>query len=259
MIKAVMAGLEQFPGQGGQAVLFELMATITATLLRWLLASTGYLSGSNTFPQPLSDAEEASCLQLMAQGDVEARNRLVEHNLRLVAHMVNRMKKKFDTRSEETEDLISIGIIGLIKAINGFNQAKGTRLATFAARCIENEILMYFRWLRKRRGEASENDPIGVDREGNEMMLKDVLPDDAKDVVKQVDQRLEEESLVQSVRQLEARERAVLVWRYGLWGHSRLTQREIAKNLRISRSYVSRIERRALERVRQLLDAGACH
>lgn len=235
-------------------MLVELMAPITATLLRWLLASAGYLSGSNTFPQPLPEAEEAACLQLMAQGDVEARNRLIEHNLRLVAHIV----KKYDARPEEAEDLISIGTMGLIKAINGFDQDKGTRLATFAARCIENEILMYFRSLKKRRSEKSLHEPIGVDREGNEMTFIDVLDDDAKNVAEQVDQRLEEESLVKGVRRLEERERAVLVWRYGLGGHSRLTQREISKHLRISRSYVSRIERRAKEKVRQLLDAGVC-
>ncbi|MEW6524954.1 MAG: RNA polymerase sporulation sigma factor SigK [Bacillota bacterium] len=230
------------------------MALTSATLVRWLLTAAGYLTGSNTFPQPLSEAEEGRCLQLMESGNLEARNRLIEHNLRLVAHIV----KKFDVGQEDTEDLISIGTVGLIKAINTFNQDKGTRLATYAARCIENEILMHFRSLRKLRGEVFLHDPIGVDREGNEITFIDILGSDPDEVPEHVGQKLEEARLARGVSMLEGKEREVLVLRYGLEGRSRRTQREIAKRLGISRSYVSRIEKRALQRARHLLDEGAC-
>jgi RNA polymerase sporulation-specific sigma factor len=230
-----------------------LAAALGTLLARWLLTAAGYLSGSNTFPQPLPEAEEAECLARVEQGDRAARNRLVEHNLRLVAHIV----KKFDASPEESEDLISIGTVGLIKAINTYNQGKGTRLATYAARCIENEILMHFRSQRKLRSEVFLHDPIGVDREGNEITFIDILGTDADEVPEHVGQRLEESRLKRRVHDLQGKEREVLLLRYGLDGRTRRTQREIARRLGISRSYVSRIEKRALQRTRQLLEERA--
>src|SRR5690606_90843 len=171
-----------------------------------------------------------------------ARNQLVERNLRLVAHIV----KKFDNTGEDTDDLISIGTIGLIKAINTFDPNRNARLATYAARCIENEILMHLRAQKKTRGEIMLYDPIGADREGNEVTLLDVLGTDPDAVADQVELGVEQERLQRLFGNLSRRERQVLAMRYGLWGGLRRTQRDISRMLGISRSYVSRIEKGAL-------------
>jgi len=199
---------------------------------------------NNAFPQPLSETEEAYYLSRLGQGD-EARNKLIEHNLRLVAHIT----KKFDGTGEDNDDLISIGTIGLIKAINTFNPEKGTKLATYAARCIENEILMHLRTLKKSRGEVYIYDPIGVDKEGNEITLIDVLGTDPDAVSDMVENYFEQKHLREKVTKLSKRERTVLELRYGLFGTNRRTQREIARLLGISRSYVSRIEKRAIQKL----------
>lgn len=220
-------------------------------LLKGLLLLLGSSTGS-TFPHPLDEAEEARCLELIGQGDEAARDKLIEHNLRLVAHIV----KKFDNTGEDPEDLISIGTIGLIKGINTYKQGKGTRLATYAARCIENEILMHLRSLRKLRGEVFMHEPIGVDREGNEISLIDVLgtePDIVPDIV---DALCEEERLHKRMSRLSRKERKILEMRYGLGNGIRKTQREIAWMLGISRSYVSRIEKRAVTKLCRELGAG---
>jgi RNA polymerase sporulation-specific sigma factor len=231
--------------------LLSVLAALGATILQAFLLMTGHISGSNTFPQPLSEADEAKYLKRLAGGDQTARDVLVERNLRLVAHVV----KKFDNTGEDIDDLISIGTIGLIKGIKTFNPEKGTRLATYAARCIENEILMYLRSAKRVRAEVSLYDPIGVDREGNEITLLDVLGADNPDVVPdQVEGKFEEARLREKLGSLEGKEREVLQLRYGLGStRERKTQREIAWLLGISRSYVSRIEKRALERILGLL------
>ncbi|MFC7393270.1 RNA polymerase sporulation sigma factor SigK [Scopulibacillus cellulosilyticus] len=197
---------------------------------------------NNAFPQPLPEDEERKCLELMAQGDQEARNRLIEHNLRLVAHIV----KKFENTKEDSEDLISIGTIGLIKAIESYSQGKGTKLATYAARCIENEILMHLRGLKKTRKDVSLNDPIGQDKEGNEISLIDVLKSKNKDVIDEITLNMEKKKIYEYLHILDEREKEVVIARFGLDNRKELTQREIAKKLNISRSYVSRIEKRAL-------------
>lgn len=230
----------------------DMLNSLGTLLLRWIAVATGYMSGSGTFPRPLSAEEEKTCLGRMAQGDSEARNVLVEHNLRLVAHIV----KKFDASGEDAEDLISIGTVGLIKGINTFCSEKGTRLATYAARCIENEILMHFRAVRKRRGDVYLQDPVGVDREGNELTFLDILTTEEDTVLQHVEQKSEKKRLQKHLRMLNGKDRHVIIKRYGIDGYRRHTQREVAKQLGISRSYVSRIEKRALERTRKLLDEG---
>ena len=198
---------------------------------------------NNAFPQPLTEEDEAKHLKLMAEGNQESRNILIEHNLRLVAHIV----KKFDNTGEDLEDLISIGTIGLIKAIESYSQDKGTKLATFAARCVENEILMHLRTLKKTRKDVSLHDPIGTDKEGNEITLIDILGTEADDVIDKVQLKIEKSKIYKNLDILDEREKEVVVGRFGLeHGGEERTQREIAKELGISRSYVSRIEKRAL-------------
>ncbi|WP_078552721.1 RNA polymerase sporulation sigma factor SigK [Bacillus alkalicellulosilyticus] len=197
---------------------------------------------NNAFPQPLKKEEEKKYLLLMEQGDEEARNRLIEHNLRLVAHIV----KKFENTREDTEDLISIGTIGLIKAIESYSYGKGTKLATYAARCIENEILMHLRALKKVKKDVSLHDPIGTDKEGNEITLIDVLQEETDDIVDTIQLKMEKKQIYDYIHVLDEREKEVIVGRFGLDLQKERTQREIAKELDISRSYVSRIEKRAL-------------
>ncbi|MDG5786495.1 RNA polymerase sporulation sigma factor SigK [Evansella sp. AB-P1] len=197
---------------------------------------------NNAFPQPLNAKEEKKYIEKMHEGDDEARNILIEHNLRLVAHIV----KKFENTREENEDLISIGTIGLIKAIESYSPGKGTKLATYAARCIENEILMHLRALKKVKKDVSLHDPIGQDKEGNEISLIDVLQAETEDVVDTIQLNMEKKQIYKFIHVLDEREKEVVVGRFGLDLKKEKTQREIAKELGISRSYVSRIEKRAL-------------
>lgn len=200
---------------------------------------------NNTFPQPLSAKEEKEQIQKMQEGDEEARNTLIEHNLRLVAHIV----KKFESTGEDTEDLISIGTIGLIKGIESFSSGKGTKLATYAARCIENEILMHLRAIKKTKKDISLQDPIGQDKEGNEISLIDILEAENEDITDLIELHMELRKIEKYLRVLDKREKQVLIARFGLDKTEELTQREIADKLNISRSYVSRIEKRALMKV----------
>lgn len=218
-----------------------LFATV-ALFIKQLSLLVSYVK-NNAFPQPLQEEEEARHLQLHAMGNLNSRNLLIEHNLRLVAHVV----KKFDNTNEDLEDLISIGTIGLIKAIESFSPDKGTKLATFAARCIENEILMHLRSKKKTRKDVSLHDPIGTDKEGNEISLIDILGTEADDVIDKVQLKIEKSKIYRNLDILDEREKEVVVARFGLeTGGEERTQREIAKSLGISRSYVSRIEKRAL-------------
>ncbi len=218
-------------------------------LLRRLRLLVSYVS-NNSFPQPLSEAEEHRNLLLWKNGDHEARKTLIEHNLRLVAHIV----KKYETSGEDSEDLISIGTIGLMKGVNTFKMEKGTKLATYAARCIENEILMHLRATKRLRSNVYIREPIGVDKEGNEITLLDTLPSDQEPIPELIEMLLQQEQLQKLLTRLDRRERLVLMLRYGLVDSARLTQREIAKELKISRSYVSRIEKKAMQRLLEELE-----
>lgn len=201
-----------------------------------------------SFPQPLTAAEETYYMQKYTEGDLEAKHILIERNLRLVAHIV----KKYQTLEEDNEDLLSVGTIGLIKAVVTFNPDKSVRLGTYAARCIENEILMHFRARKKSSREISLYEPIGTDREGNEIQLFDIIETDEDDAHRKAELKDDIKTLYQKVEsELSARERLVLKMRYGLYNEEEYTQREIAKQLGISRSYVSRIEKSAIEKLRE--------
>ena len=203
-----------------------------------------------SFPQPLSAAQEASYLRQYQNGDMHARDILIERNLRLVAHIV----KKYIHSGKETDELISIGIIGLVKAVNTYNFDKGSRLATYAARCIDNELLMLMRGDKKRSREVSLYDPIGTDKEGNEITLLSIIEHNNEDVVEQLARKQSLQKLSKIISEvLTPREYFVVIRRYGLFGHSESTQRELASQLNISRSYVSRIEKRALEKLEEAI------
>ncbi|WP_313756420.1 RNA polymerase sporulation sigma factor SigK [Tissierella sp.] len=228
----------------------NIILLIFSVILRPFIILCGYMINSNSFPKPLSREEEERYLKLYSQGDENARNILIERNLRLVAHIV----KKYSNTGKDTEDLISIGTIGLIKAIATYNPDKGTRLATYAARCIENEILMTIRSTKKTKIELSLHEPIGTDKEGNEINLLDILGSDVDEIIDEVDLKLQIKKLYKSINQvLKDREKAIIELRYGLIDGSCKTQREIASMLGISRSYVSRIETRALGKLNKAL------
>ena len=213
------------------------------SFLKCIYFLASHVLGTHSFPQPLTPEEEAYHIRLCTQGSEESKNILIEHNLRLVAHIV----KKYANTGKEVDDLISIGTIGLIKAISTFDPDKKTRLATYAARCIENEILMTIRADKKIRGEISLQDPIGVDKEGNEISLLDVLGSETDSVLDEVDLKLQIRKLYDKMQSvLKQREKMVLEMRYGLIYGKNKTQREIAQILGISRSYVSRIEKKAI-------------
>lgn len=219
------------------------------TLSRLLFLSLRLDSGSS-FPRPLRAEEERACLEQAAAGDLAARNQLIEHNLRLVAHII----KKYYAAAGDQEDLISIGVIGLIKAIRTFDPSKNTRLATYAARCVENEIFMHFRTLRRVSCEVSLSEPIDTDCEGNTLELMDILSseEDMFENLLKSDKIALLRAYLQS--ELDAREREIMILRYGLNERRPLTQRETAERLGISRSYVSRIEKAAIEKLRQAFE-----
>ena len=217
--------------------LFQFIASLFSNLIPLVGAIN-----NQAFPDPLTPEEEEYYLNQRAQGDKGAREKLIEHNLRLVAHIV----KKYQNQSDDKEDLISIGTIGLIKAIDSFSPDKGTKLATYAARCIDNEILMLFRSTKKMRNDVSLYDPIGFDKEGNEICLIDVVKDEEKDINDVIIQQLAIEKIDKNLDALTERERDIIIRRFGLGNHEEETQQEIAKSYNISRSYVSRIEKRAL-------------
>jgi RNA polymerase sporulation-specific sigma factor len=205
----------------------------------------GYVTSGNSFPQPLNEEEERNLFTSYKLGDDSAKNELITRNLRLVAHII----KKFNPSSKDTDDLISIGTVGLIKAIESFDYNKGNRLATYAARCIENEILMYARTSKKVKSEVYLQDPIGVDKEGNEICLIDVLGTESDAVLDEVESKISIKKLYSLIEKiLEEKEKLIIQLRYGLVGEPK-TQREIAKQLGISRSYVSRIEKKALKKL----------
>ena len=213
-------------------------------IIKDMLFFTGSYS-NNVFPEPLSSEEEEICINKMLNGDKEARNKLIEHNLRLVAHIV----KKYDTKEAMTDDLISIGTIGLIKGIDTYNGDRKTKITTYAARCIQNEILMHFRSQKKYGPTVSLNDAIGHDKEGNEINLIDVIKDKNVDLFETLDLKNNINLLKKYLRLLNKREKEIIIKRYGLNNTKDMTQKEIADELKISRSYVSRIEKRALTKM----------
>ena len=205
----------------------------------------------NTFLSPLSQERERECLEKLKQNDKEAREELILHNMRLVAHVT----KKYVSSEEEMEELISIGTIGLIKAVSSFKADYGNRFATYAIRCIENEILMHFRSKKKSRADVSLFEPIGTDKEGNKIHLVDIIENEDPDVIEDISMENDLYILKHNMKKLlTKREYYILVRRYGLDGMEEMTQRQIAGTLRISRSYVSRIEKRALEKLKKFLE-----
>lgn len=213
-------------------------------IIRDMLFFTGSYS-IQVFPDPMDKDEEDECILKMLNGDKDARNKLIEHNLRLVAHIV----KKFDNAYTDTDDLISIGTIGLIKGIDSYNLEKSTRITTYAARCIENEILMHFRSNKKYGNNISLNDAIGYDKDGNEVSLMEVIKDDKEDIADTLHLRENVALMNKYLKVLSPREKEIIKKRYGLDGSDEETQKEIAHKLNISRSYVSRIEKRALMKI----------
>lgn len=217
--------------------------------LSWLMSNILYLflkvSYSQSFPPPLPPAEEAECFRRMQKGDKKAREKLIEHNLRLVAHIV----KKYYTSNKNQDDLISVGTIGLIKAIDSFDISNGARFATYASKCLQNEILMYFRSQKKNACEVSINETIDTDKDGNPLTYIDIISVDDT-IAEDLDLKFKSRRALEIVeRLLEPRERQIIIMRYGLGGKPAITQRETAAKLGISRSYVSRIEKAALEKI----------
>ena len=220
----------------------------------WLMLSSLICSlqlSTGSFPKPLTAQEERQYLALSAQGDLNARNVLIERNLRLVAHIV----KKYIGTGREMDELIAIGIVGLVKAVNTYSTDKGSRLGTYAARCIDNELLMLLRNERKRSREISLYEPIGTDKEGNEIRFMDVVEDNSENVL---DRMMVDERIVKMYRGIDGvlskREREVICKRYGLLGYEEVTQREVGSRMGISRSYVSRIEKKALQKLRTYIE-----
>lgn len=213
-------------------------------IIKNMLFFTGSYS-NNVFLEPLSKEEEEKYVKLMFEGNADARNKLIEHNLRLVAHIV----KKFSANDNMTDDLISIGTIGLIKGIDTYKDNKKTKITTYAARCIQNEILMYFRANKKSNNDVSLSDSIGYDKEGNEINLIDVIEDKTPDMIENIFLKDNIKSLEKYLKLLNNRERDIIAKRYGLNGEDEKTQKQIAKDFHISRSYVSRIEKRALTKL----------
>ena len=217
------------------------------TFMNKIMMFSAYVDNTSSFPKTLSSDEEKKYFQAYKNGDESAKSVLISHNLRLVAHIV----KKYSNSSKDADDLISVGAIGLIKAIETYSLDKGTQLSTYAARCIENEILMLFRTSKKQQGVVSLEEKLGVEKDGNEVVLADVLADNV-DVIDQIDTNILSEEMLKVIKEcLSAREYEILVLRYGIGGKVAYTQREVAKKLGISRSYISRIEKKALQKIRK--------
>lgn len=221
----------------------------------FLFLNTMYLMlrvspASGSFPRPLSAEEEREALLKSAAGDIQARNLLIEHNLRLVAHVI----KKYYASREDQDDLISIGTFGLIKAISSFNPEKGARLATYASRCIENEILMFLRKASSSRGELSIDEPLKMDWDGNELLLRDVLGTDPDTVHRDLEWEAEKQQLRRCIGGLNPRERKIICLRFGLEGGEEMTQKQVADEIGISQSYISRLEKRIMKKLKTAME-----
>ena len=222
-----------------------LLSAITANLIYFIL----HIQNNSSFPKPLSSKEEAQMLEKMRNGDKNARGVLIERNLRLVSHIV----KKYYSKTNDTDDLISIGTIGLIKAIDSFNADKGTRLATYASRCIENEILMYLRRNSRHKQEVSLDEPLNVDWDGNELLLSDILGTDEDVIYRNIENEVERKLLMGAVNKLSDRERMIINLRFGLGTREgkEMTQKEVATLLGISQSYISRLEKKIMRQLKK--------
>lgn len=229
--------------------MFELFSMLGQYLCFFIL----HVCGSGSFPKPLSEKQEREYLEQAANGNIEARNKLVEHNLRLVAHII---KKYYGTQSEQ-DDLVSIGTIGLIKAINTFDMNKNIRLSSYASRCIENEILMHFRYSKKSSQDISLNETIDTDKDGNPLTLLDIMSVD-DNIIDELDMKFNRGKLSQFINEeLDEREKQIIIMRYGLDGSKPMTQNSVAKRMNISRSYVSRIETKALKSLRKRFETSS--
>ena len=238
--------------KNGGAFMFSLL-TITGFLefLKSAIFVVGYIQSSNLFPEPLSSEEEKQCLLKMEQGDDEARNLLIERNLRLVAHVC----KKYANTNVDQDDLISIGTIGLIKGINSFKIEKGAKLSTYVSRCIDNEILMHLRATKKTNSEVYLNDPIGKDKDDNVVTLQEVLENDDRSIEDTVDLKMKIKKLYNKIKEvLKDREKTIIELRFGLDGNKPKTQNQIAEMMGISRSYVSRIETKAIGKLNKVFN-----
>lgn len=229
--------------------MFDLFSMLGQYLCFFIL----HVCGGNSFPKPLSEKQEREYLEQAANGSIEARNKLVEHNLRLVAHII---KKYYGTQNEQ-DDLVSIGTIGLIKAINTFDMNKNIRLSSYASRCIENEILMHFRYSKKSSQDISLNETIDTDKDGNPLTLIDIMSVD-DNIIDELDMKFNRGKLAQFINEeLDEREKQIIIMRYGLDGNKPMTQNSVAKKMNISRSYVSRIETKALKILRKRFETSS--
>ena len=229
--------------------MFDLIAMLGQYVCFFIL----HVCGGSSFPKPLSEKQEREYLRKMHEGDIGARNKLVEHNLRLVAHII---KKYYGVQTEQ-DDLVSIGTIGLIKAIDTFKPDKNIRLSSYASRCIENEILMHFRSAKKTAQDVSLNETIDTDKDGNPLTLMDIMAVD-DNILDELDRKLNGRKLGQFIREeLTDRERQIIIMRYGLGGREPMTQKKVAKIMNISRSYVSRIETKALKKLKKRYDTSS--
>ena len=228
-----------------------MLASLVTILKALMLFKTSY--SNNVFKEPLSKEEEEKYIDLLLKGDKDARDKLIEHNLRLVAHIT----KKYENTNIDNDDLISIGTIGLIKGIDSYSKKHGTKITTYCAKCIENEVLMFFRSNKKNNNTISLDDPIGYDKEGNDITILDVLKTPNPDYVEDMYIKDNIKLLGKYLNGLSTREKEIIVRRYGLSGYDEQTQKEIAKDLNISRSYVSRIEKRAVTKIlREFIKRG---
>jgi len=208
-----------------------------------------FVGSTDILPEPLSKEEENKCVELSMKNDQNARNKLIEHNLRLVVFLA----KKYDNTGETLEDLVSIGTIGLIKAVNTYKLDKNIKLATYASRCIDNEILMHLRKNKRKRMEVSFEDSLSYDADGNELHLEDVLGTDADIVTKGLDDELDRNVVLNEIKKLSSRDREIIELRYGLNGKSEMTQKDVAKLLGISQSYISRIEKKVIKKIKYII------
>ena len=224
----------------------ELLRKLLRRMSRLLSPPVHYIGGSESLPPPLNREEEQECIRRLAEGDTEVRGILIERNLRLVVYVA----KRFESSGAGLEDLISIGAIGLIKAISTFDAGKNIKLATYASRCIENEILMFLRKSASRKGEISLDEPLNTDWDGNELLLEDVLGTQEDLILQPLEEEAERSMLRRAVDRLSPRERRIIALRYGLYGCREKTQKEVAEDLGISQSYISRLEKRILARLR---------
>lgn len=225
----------------------KLAAAIASLRAKLYQVEVDYINGPDTLPPPLTGEKEHECLEKLESGDTKARELLIVHNLRLVVYIA----KKFESTGVQIEDLISIGTLGLIKAVNTFRLSKNIKLATYASRCIENEILMYLRKTNPAKAEVSYFEPLNVDWDGNELLLSDILGSEPEDVYRNLECEDERSRLYRAVNSLEERERVIMTMRFGLGGGREYTQKEVADALGISQSYISRLEKRIIEKIKK--------